>query len=620
MIVPMKKVTLVFMTKDKKRIMDHLRDLGVIHLEYARTPESEQVDQLTKKLSGTDRAVMLLLTEDGKPCGTTDLSGKEISDRVLELAVQRTEIEKDIHTCQRNREALLPWGEFDPDQLKQLRENGLFPSLCMQRKKDFCDFVADLPENASVTEISRDKNNIYCLVITDSEPDPEKFGTVTLPDTKLSVLDMELSVLKNRLLAIADEMRTLKTGLPRVFEYAKTISGKLEFSSACDGAEDKNQLSWIFGYIPETLVGKLTAAGSSIGLAMQIDNPAPDDEKVPTYIVKPAFANIMDPLFDFIGVTPGYRENDVNLFFLLFFPMFFGLIIGDAGYGCLFTAATLVCKYVLRKKESARLPLNLFLLLSLVTVVWGWLNGAWFGIPHDKLPDFMRGINFLADPVNSPAAVKFAHWAGLKEMDSFNSKFMQFLCFAIAAAHLPGARIFKFFTDIPGNWRAAGHLGWALLLFANAILAVNLIVYTDLLALHPSYAAAMYWMYGIGAALVFITVTASAILNLPSALIGSFVDVLSYIRLFAVALAGGLISQKFDEMGVSLMNSLPETLKLLGAVLLILVAVFGNLLNIALGFLSVMVHAIRLNTLEFSNHTEMQWSGIKFHPFKKYNK
>ena len=95
---------------------------------------------------------------------------------------------------------------------------------------------------------------------------------------------------------------------------------------------------------------------------------------------------------------------------------------------------------------------------------------------------------------------------------------------------------------------------------------------------------------------------------------------LSYIRLFAVGLAGAFISEKFNGMGADLMHSMPDALQVLGAILLILVAVIGNLLNIALGFLSVLVHAIRLNTLEFSNHIEMQWAGFKFRPFKKDNK
>ena len=159
-----------------------------------------------------------------------------------------------------------------------------------------------------------------------------------------------------------------------------------------------------------------------------------------------------------------------------------------------------------------------------------------------------------------------------------------------------------------------------MLLAANAILAVNLIVFTSILTVHPALKTAMIAMYAVGVVLIAATVAPKDALNLPFSLVGSFVDVLSYIRLFAVGLAGAFISEKFNGMGADLMHSMPDALQVLGAILLILVAVIGNLLNIALGFLSVLVHAIRLNTLEFSNHIEMQWAGFKFRPFKKDNK
>ena len=109
-------------------------------------------------------------------------------------------------------------------------------------------------------------------------------------------------------------------------------------------------------------------------------------------------------------------------------------------------------------------------------------------------------------------------------------------------------------------------------------------------------------------------------------MIGSFTDVLSYIRLFAVGLSGMYIAQKFNMMGMMVKdafasqaaNAAPawhDIYIIAGFVLLILVAVAGHILNLALGFLGVLVHAVRLNTLEFSNHMGLQWAGFKFKPF-----
>ena len=109
-------------------------------------------------------------------------------------------------------------------------------------------------------------------------------------------------------------------------------------------------------------------------------------------------------------------------------------------------------------------------------------------------------------------------------------------------------------------------------------------------------------------------------------MIGSFTDVLSYIRLFAVGLSGMYIVQKFNMMGMMAKDAFASQAPLAsgawhdvyiiaGFVVLILVAVAGHVLNLALGFLGVLVHAVRLNTLEFSNHMGLQWAGFKFKPF-----
>lgn len=111
-------------------------------------------------------------------------------------------------------------------------------------------------------------------------------------------------------------------------------------------------------------------------------------------------------------------------------------------------------------------------------------------------------------------------------------KFIQWFCFLLAALHLSSARVFKTITEIR-NWRSWGNLGWAFLIWGNFFTAVNLIVFPGTF---PLYFAGT--LYGVGILLIVVTITGEAALNLPFSIIGSFVDVLSYIRLFAVGLSG----------------------------------------------------------------------------------
>ena len=126
----------------------------------------------------------------------------------------------------------------------------------------------------------------------------------------------------------------------------------------------------------------------------------------------------------------------------------------------------------------------------------------------------------------------------------------------------------------------------------------------------------LYCVYGVGLLMVM---TADVnwkeptdCFQFPFNIIGSFTDVLSYIRLFAVGMAGGCIAASFNGMGVDVIKIAPWCLPF-G----ILAILCGHALNITLGFMSVLVHGVRLNTLEFSNHTGLSWSGQKFKPFKK---
>jgi len=126
----------------------------------------------------------------------------------------------------------------------------------------------------------------------------------------------------------------------------------------------------------------------------------------------------------------------------------------------------------------------------------------------------------------------------------------------------------------------------------------------------------MYYLYGAGLALVVLFSVdwkdPGGVFQFPFNVIGSFTDVLSYIRLFAVGMAGASIALNFNAMGASIAKSSPYYI-----VFGVLVVLIGHALNLALCVMSVLVHAIRLNTLEFSNHSGLTWSGSPFKPFAK---
>ena len=630
MIIPMKRVALLCLEQDKTSALKELRKLGVMQLiPSAVPPETEDVTSLSHAAADAAKAAGIILSAEApdrfRSPASSAKTGAEAVEKALALDSELTALTRELDQLERDHALLAPWGAFDPASLDELREKGVFVTLCMCSSSAYAEREKNggeetFPADAVREIIARGKTAVCYVLISTERDHAEDPHAVRLPALPLRKNEERTACVRDRIRAIRRELVSLKSMLDEVESCRANAESALEFAEARDGMEASGPLCWISGYVPETALEELRMAALRCGWALEITDPA-DDEAVPTYIRKARFLNIMDPLFDFIGVQPGYHESDVNAFFLLFFPIFFGMIIGDAGYGVIFLLSAFAARCFLRGKPAARQAINLFTLLSCSSLIWGALNGAWFGIPRDVLPAFMRGINFLADPQNSPFACRLAEQLNLirPEMTEaersavyggLTDKFVQYFCFLLAAFHLGSARIFKFFDEIPQTWRAVSHLGWACLIVANFFMAVDLIVFNGTF---PGFIG--YPLYGIGFVLIVITTSGVGFLNLPFSLINSFVDVLSYIRLFAVGLAGTYIAVNFNRMGTMVLHALPENCFLLGVLLLAVIALFGHVLNIALGFLSVMVHGIRLNTLEFSNHAGMQWAGIRFRPF-----
>jgi V/A-type H+-transporting ATPase subunit I len=181
-------------------------------------------------------------------------------------------------------------------------------------------------------------------------------------------------------------------------------------------------------------------------------------------------------------------------------------------------------------------------------------------------------------------------------------------CFILALVQLSMGRLWK--AVCMGNIKGyLSNIGWILVLIGNFILILKLLVYPG------SFPGFMWYFFIAGLLMVIFSDVdwkdPAAVFQFPFNIINSFTDVLSYIRLFAVGMAGFYIADSFNGMAGDVFRISPW-LALASAVILL----FGHGLNLALCLMSVMVHGVRLNTLEFSNHVGLCWGGIKFQPFQ----
>jgi V/A-type H+-transporting ATPase subunit I len=159
-------------------------------------------------------------------------------------------------------------------------------------------------------------------------------------------------------------------------------------------------------------------------------------------------------------------------------------------------------------------------------------------------------------------------------------------------------------------WAALGKLGWAVFLWANYGLVKLLIVDGGSIG---DLSRPYVWLYGIGFVMILVFdinwKDMGTVIYMPFSFINSFVDVLSYIRLFAVGLSSVYIADSFNNMATGISAGNPWLIPVS-----LLVLAIGHALNIALACMGVLVHGVRLNTLEFSGRMDLSWTGKPYKP------
>ena len=641
MIVPMKKVSFVVTNDSKKDALKKLRTLGVVHLEQIYG-SSEKLSQLKETYSQLEEVLMLLseIKYDKKSIEQKKLSSSNVvekANQIIELNETKKNYVEELSTATRELERLAAWGGFNPDDFSYLADKGikLLPFECST------DSYKKIPEDVNYVYVNSDKTQVRFLVISEDGSKPESLTSEYLQvlNPEMSTAELSESCVKYRkeISSIEKEIQKNVCYIQSIKDTMKVFAKDIEFENAYSGmatdAEEGTEatLAWLTGYVPAEELSIVQKAAKENHWACLADDPAEEDE-VPTKLQNNKFVSLIYPVSDFLGTVPGYREYDISSWFLLFFCVFFGMIFGDGGYGLLLvgTALGMFLSNIVKRK-SIPAPLYLLLLLGLSTTMWGALTCNWFGLKPELLPETLKPILFSLD------------WNYISNASSLPTNLvtenLQIFCFSLALIHLSIAHLMAIAKNIKSP-KFLGDLGSLLLLWGIFYLVLNMVVngvrfpfdldIADVpLALGSnvefaktgiSISTVMFPLIGIGFVLnfVFANYNGSVIesvkescVNIISVLLGVvnvFSDIVSYIRLWAVGLAGAAIAQTVNEMAGPTLGGF-----LIFAGILLLV--FGHGLNMVLNVLSVIVHGVRLNTLEFSSHLGMSWSGFSYKPF-----
>ena len=415
---------------------------------------------------------------------------------------------------------------------------------------------------------------------------PEK-----LPEVRLS--EMKARLVRLETLIAADVARLACSDEKAILRQYPAIADKIAFEAAKELMSEAGSVACVSGWIAGRSVEQLREVAHSEGWGLLVRDPA-EGEAPPTLIEPPRMFKPVKVLFDGLGIAPAYTEADVSVPFMCYFSLFFAMLVGDGAYGAIFLAATLA----LRKK----LPKSWFILLTVfssATVVWGLLSNTWFGANIPWCASWPT-VEWLADP-------------------SYGN--MMLLCFTIGVSHLMVARLWNGICRLPDSTSLA-EFGWA------GILLFMYFVTNSIVGIFASIPQAMFWVFGVSLVLVFgfsvkpseLKTRGAELGMLPLNIMSALGDIISYVRLFAVGLASVKVAENFNSMATGLVAGADAIwLKALMSVAMVAILVVGHGLNLAMAGLSILVHAVRLNTLEFSNHKGVSWSGYAFNPFRKTN-
>ena len=637
MIVPMKKVSLIIMGDKKTEALKKLRKLGLLHIQIEEGSGQKLID-LNEKVALIESAIYSL--NGGKkitPKNITAAKSLKIAEEIQDFTEQKKQYISQLAALETELERLKSWGEVDPEKIAELTQKGVEVLLYDIPKQQY----NTLGDGIKTVRLGGTKASVKCLVLkTGADGEEEIISSLkpylfVLPEISSNEVQQSIEKLKKSLADIDEKLISYSCYTDSMKNAVKQLEKEIQFEiyatgmtdeSLSENAESRLSVAHFVGYVEAENIEKIKKAAKSNKWGIVVEDPTEEDN-VPTKLKNNKFISLVYPLTDFLGTVPGYFEYDISAWFLFFILIFFGIIFGDGGYGLIISAvaAVPIIKSLISKKPIAPAFL-LFGLFGLSTVLWGTLTCTWFGLSAELVPAWLRSLSIPV--ISNVYADKLwtlpwtAEGVGLT-----TSQNLQIFCFTLALVQLSVAHI-KGAVRNRKSLKMLGDVGSILQLIGIYYLVLSLVVNPEVFSfglvvggIPVGTVAIALIAVGFITTFIFanyegsiIKAILSSLANIVSVLLGVvnvFSDIVSYIRLWAVGLAGAAISATVNELAGPLLGNF------MFMVFAIILLVFGHGLNMILNVLSVIVHGIRLNTLEFSSHLDMSWSGHKFKPFEE---
>ena len=586
MITQMKKYTFLVFHRDYEAFLEQLRSLGVVHI--------------TEKASGTaEDATLQSLLQQADRLRKTIAQGAP--DQLLQ---EKANVESRIAATEKEAKAMAVWGDFSAERIEQLQQAGysLRFFVCPQKK-----FEAEWG-----TEVAVEKGQVYFVVV-------EKTGEEAEQPEELQAYATELTLSKKSTAALLHDVEGLKgllaaqnarielwqkEQLPAMEQEYKETLQQIDWQRVTINTDTvaEGALKVVEGFCPIDQTAALDTMLQKQNIYFQAEDPTEEDN-TPIKLRNNWFTRMFECFTGMYGM-PTYGEFDPTPILAPFYLLFFAMCMGDAGYGLVLIAFGLLVHY---KKLNISMFEGLgpiITTLGVGTAVVGLFLGTFFGIPlaqADWYPEALKGIIVQGKVMGYDAQMVLAICIGVFH-----------ICLAMVVKAICYTKRFGFKENI-STW------GWLLLVVGGLSALI-------LLMLFNAPAEVTKWtligIAGVSALGIYIfnKPGRNPLLNIGAGLwdtynmaTGLLGDVLSYVRLYALGLAGGMLGGAFNDLGLMVLGENP-TWQWVGFVLILLI---GHVLNVAMSALGAFVHPLRLTFVEYFKNSGYEGKGVAYQPFKK---
>lgn len=601
MISKMKKLAFLIYHKDYDTFLEQVRNLGVVHVVTKSQGEAENQDlQATIRLSARYAAAIKLLEgmnvkAADKTSGNAD-KGELILDKLEALQQHDAETNHRIQALEKEITAMEPWGDFKMESLKRLRDAGYEVGFYICSDKVY-DEEWETQYHAVV--INHIGSKVYFVTVTPvTETVSLDVECAKIADRSLSEiiqekekLDAERTETENAMKELAENsIPDLKAAQVRTSQLVDFDKVKLSADSLAG-----NKLMLLEGWAPAENAQQLNDFLKSSEVYYEISDPVPGDN-VPIQLNNKGFFKLFEPIMK-LYMLPKYNELDLTPFFAPFFMLFFGLCLGDTGYGLFILLGISGYRLIAKSINPSMKPiLTLVQLLGLSTAICGLLTGTCFG--------------FNLYDINVPFIQKMKEVIMLDNQQMFN------LSLILGAIQIIFGMTLKAVNQAIqfGFKYAISTIGWLLVLVSTAVAFAAPSVMAMGGTLHLAILAVgglMVYLFNSPGKNIFLNIGLGLwdTYNMATGLLG---DILSYVRLFALGLSGGILAGVFNSLAVGMS---PDNV-IAGPIVMVLIFVIGHSINIFMNVLGAMVHPMRLTFVEFFKNSGYEGGGKEYKPFK----